>query len=488
MNNWMFDAINYQINLRSIANNEPRNPIEAAWETAAHHQEESPLSYLRQHLSTIKALGVNLLHIMPPFEMGVEARKGIGSPYAVKNYLAIDPEFGTLEEFKSLVHAAHRLGLRIMLGLVPNHTSRDNIWITENPEYYVKDDTGEAAFDLDWSDTAKLDYTQTGLRQAMKDVLDYWLNLLGDGEGVDGFRFDMAHFINDTSFWSETLPVLEEKYKAREPLFLAECYGRQNNLDLFKLGMHAAYDDELYKVCEYGYGRDAQGSSVLSLSAEAENNGDFKPVFEAWKKEGVSAAVQHIMDAYLSEGQATSCVLARYTDNHDEGRGVYRFGPECTRVLNEIIFLLPGGIPFLLCGQEFGAENRPSIHERFGICDKGYRLIEDAETPIPGVEIEGNVFARGPENRKAWYTFYKTLASLRTEHPALRRGTIVWGDTDHPDLLRCTIEFEGQQFLLLANLGVSACKTEVCSGKLIYGSNNADGLLPAFSTQLFAQS
>lgn len=94
-------------------------------------------------------------------------------------------------------------------------------------------------------------------------------------------------------------------------------------------------------------------------------------------------------------------------DNHDEGRGVYRFGDGGTRAMMALAFLAPRSIPFLLCGQEFGAENRPPIHERIQPCDKGYRRIGGQGVAWrAGVESEGNLFARGIEARRAWFSFY----------------------------------------------------------------------------------
>ena len=427
MSSWIPNAINYQINLRSLAAREPRNAIEAATEQDL---PSSPIAYLIRNLEVLKQLGVTVLHLMPPFPMGKEARKGIGSPYAIRDYLEIDKEFGTLTEMRALVRAAHIQGLRIVLGMVPNHTSRDHVWIKEHPQYYVNDEQGTPSFDLDWSDTAKLDYTHPGLRKAMIEAYDFWLQIEGEDDdkviqGVDGFRIDMAHFINDQGFWDEALAELKRRHPKREILFMAECYGRDNNLALFERGFNAAYDDDLYKVMQYYYGIDATGQTCLLESAEAMTNRDFAATHLAYGDRGLAGAVEHVLSAYeqaLPKGEK-SPRLARYTDNHDEGRGVYRFGDGGVLAMTQLFFLLGRTIPFLLTGQEFGAMNRPSIHTRFGICDKGRRILTDTEVrEEPGIEFEGNLFARDRRHRLGWYAFYQDIIALRLQNPELVHG------------------------------------------------------------------
>lgn len=185
----------------------------------------------------------------------------------------------------------------------------------------------------------------------------------------------------------------------------------ENNLELFSRGMTAAYDDELYKICEYFYGVDAAGQSRLLPPATAmRKRDDFRETYRAYQSGGVAGAIQHTLSRYersLSTFDATPR-LARYTDNHDEGRGAYRYGDSAVKAFNELIVLLPHCIPFILTGQEFGALNRPSIHERVRPCDKGRRVQRGRTiTYEEGVEFEGNLFARGHDMRQDWYTFYQ---------------------------------------------------------------------------------
>lgn len=422
MTDWIPEAIIYQVNLRALAAREPRNPVEAADECPV---DTSPLAYLIEHLGTLCRLGVNTFYLMPPYPIGRQGRKGLGSPYSIRDFLTVDPEYGTLEELRAFVVAAHVINCKVILDITPNHTARDHTWTQDHPEYYVRDDNGGLHHDFDWSDTAKLDYTNPGLRKAMIDVYEHWLGFLGD-DGVDGFRLDMAHLINDRSFWNDCMRHFRERHPERQLLFLAESYGASNNTDLFIRGVNAAYDDDFYKVCVYGYAVDASGRSVVGLSPEAKQNAFFADKLQAFRARGIAGAFESALMVYEK-----TCPVAgsgpwhaRYTDNHDEGRGVHRFGRGATRAVMQLAFLSGHCIPLLLAGQEFGAANRPSIHERMGTCDKGRRVADtDGSRTEAGIEFEGNLFARTPAGRAEWYRFYRELIRLRVTTPALTRGS-----------------------------------------------------------------
>jgi glycosidase len=421
MRDWISSAVIYQVNLRALAAREPRNAFEAAAEAPP---DLSPLAYVGRHLERIADLGASVLYLMPPYPVGIENRKGIGSPYAIRDFHSVDPEYGTIEDLAGLVQRAHELEMKVILDITPNHTSRDHVWTRTHPRYHVRRDDGSLFYDWDWSDTAKLNYLDPALRRAMLEVYDSWLKLPGSG-GVDGFRLDMAHFINDRGFWNEAVPELRRRHAERQLLFLAESYGTANNLDLFARGINAAYDDDLYKVWVYLYALDPSLRSRVLLSPDAERNADFADKLTAFRAGGIAGAVEKALRVYedvLPAGEGPW--LARYTDNHDEGRGVYRFGADAVRAVMELVFLSPRALPFLLTGQEFGALNRPPIHERIGVCDKGPRMAADGGVRSdPGIEFEGNLFARGIEARRAWHEFYAGLIRLRRETTELTRGS-----------------------------------------------------------------
>lgn len=488
MKSWIASSVIYQINLRSLAAREPRNPIEAAREKPP---AESPLAYVTRHLPTLRKLGANLLYFMPPYPIGRAFRKGIGSPYSIRDFRAIEPEYGTLEEMKELVSHAHRLGFKIIFDITPNHTSRDHVWTESRPDFYVRRDNGEIFYDCDWYDTAKLDYRNPALRREMIEVYDFWLNLLGPAEGIDGFRLDMAHFINDKSFWNEAIPELIGRHPGRELFFLAECYGFANNTDLFDRGINAAYDDDFYKVAAYLYGVNEEGRSAIVPAGGVASNADFRDRYEAFMSGGIAGAFARAILNYEERyPRAGAPYLARYTDNHDEGRGAYLFGPQAACAVNILIFFLPRTIPFLLTGQEFGALNRPPIHDRIAPIGKRRRIqMPDHVREQEMVEFEGNCFARDPAERAATYAFYRSLIDLRRSRRELTEGsfTLLDAGEDAAPNHRSVIAFErrlGKRALRCAvNLGPEPRRIRqagLFKGRILFGSLDND-VLPAFS-------
>jgi glycosidase len=432
---------------------------------------------------------VTVLYLMPPYPMGEVGRKGIGSPYSIRDFNAVEPEHGTLAELKAFVQRAHALGMRVILDITPNHTSRDHVWTRAHREYYFPEKDGELRYDWDWSDTAKLNYGAPGLRRAMVEALDFWLTVVGS-DGVDGFRFDMAHIISDLSFWNEGLAELRARHPQRQLLFMAESYGARNNLDLFARGMNAAYDDDLYKVCQYLYAVDGEGRTVVALSPDAAHNGDFADKLAAFQVGGLAGAVEAALLRYenaLSPDPAGPW-LARYTDNHDEGRGVCRFGDGGVRAMMQLVFLTAHTLPFLLTGQEFGAANRPSIHARLGQCDKGPRVIEGGTARVrDGVEFEGNLFARGREARQAWYAFYRELIGLRRKRRELTDGTFALLDAGERCAAteRTVVAFQRGLHHGLLNMAVNLgpeprrlTHAALLRGRCVYGRLDGDVLAP----------
>ena len=496
MKNWISSSVIYQINLRSLAYREPSNAFEAVKEKPS---AESPLAYVTRNLPIIRKLGANVLYFMPPYPIGHAFRKGIGSPYSIRDFKAIEPEYGTLDDMAQLVRRAHKLGFKVIFDITPNHTSRDNVWITEHPEYYVKRDNGDVFYDCDWSDTAKLDYTQPGLRQAMHDIYDYWLGFLGPDEkgnpdGIDGFRLDMAHFINDKSFWNDAMPALKQKHGTRQLLFLAECYGLHNNLDLFDRGINAAYDDDFYKNCQYLYGVTEDGYQTRIVPDDGiANNQDYKDRYEAFKARGIAGAFETALMNYesrLKPGDDAPYV-ARYTDNHDEGRGMYLYGEGAVRAVNAVIFTAPHTLPFILTGEEFGAVNRPPIHDRMNPIGKRRRLVcGDTVRGQESVEFEGNSFLRSYEERQALYAYFQSLIQLRAKNPALAKGTFaLWdaGEVAAPgeqSVIAYARSHRQHHLICVINLGPEertlGNASALQQGKIEFGHLNGDRL-PAFS-------
>lgn len=191
---------------------------------------EGTFAAFEKHLPRLKEMGVGILWIMPLQPIGEKDRKGsMGSYYAISDYLAVNPEFGTMADFKHLVDTIHALGMYVIIDWVADHTATDNVWIQEHPGYYLHDSTGQIITPVrDWTDVAALDYGNADLRKSMISAMTYWLR----GTGIDGFRCDVAMLVPD-DFWKEAIPALR---KVRPDIFmLAEAEGPRFFADGFNM-------------------------------------------------------------------------------------------------------------------------------------------------------------------------------------------------------------------------------------------------------------
>ena len=169
---------------------------------------EGTFAAAQNELPRLAEMGVDILWLMPIYPIGVEGRKGeLGSYYAVKNYCDINPEFGTLADFDNFLAEAHRLGLRVIIDWVANHTSPDAVWVTGKPaDWYERDAEGNTTFTADWSDTANLNYENKEVWNGMAESMRFWME-----RGIDGFRCDMACEV-PLEFWQKTIAGLRADY------------------------------------------------------------------------------------------------------------------------------------------------------------------------------------------------------------------------------------------------------------------------------------
>src|SRR4249919_2647574 len=150
---------------------------------------EGTFKAFAKHLDRLKKMGVQTIWFMPVNPISKVDRKGtMGSYYAVSDYTAINPEFGTIADFKRLVQSIHSKGMKVLIDWVPNHTGGDHRWLKEQPDFFVKDKNGNAAIAVDWSDTRQLNYKNPVMQDSMIAAMKFWLTKTD----IDGFRCDVA--------------------------------------------------------------------------------------------------------------------------------------------------------------------------------------------------------------------------------------------------------------------------------------------------------
>jgi glycosidase len=318
-------------------------------------------AFREQHLDRLQDLGVGILWIMPINPIGQENRLGdLGSYYSVQNYRTVNPNFGTMDDFKELVQAAHERDMYVILDWVPNHTSWDNVLTEIHPEWYVKNEEGEfiPPPGTNWSDVIELDYSKQGLRDYMIETMKFWV----DSTQIDGFRYDAVSFVPD-DFWTEAIDSL----KSHKPyiFLLAEADGQKWH----ELGFDMSFGWGLYGF-ENGALLDAiENSSVTPLASYAA------------KQKSTFSGNDYRM---------------YFTSNHDinswEGTTSELFGSAARNYA--VLTATFNGMPMIYSGQEAGLNSRLSF------------FYKD--------EIQW----RGHPNT----TLYKTLLELKKENKALWNG------------------------------------------------------------------
>jgi glycosidase len=391
---WVKNAVIYEVNLRQGTSQRTFKGFE-------------------KELPRLQCLGVDILWFMPIHPISELNRKGeLGSYYAVADYKKVNPEFGSMKDFRELVAAAHECGMKVIIDEVCNHTGCDNHWVDCHPEYYAVDEKGKMFGPFDWTDTYKLNYNNSGLRRAMKDALNFWVKEVG----IDGFRCDVAGEV-PTDFWEEAREELNEI----KPVFMLA---------------------------------EASKPELLRKAFDSDYNWPMKETFsEIANAQGVNKfAVEHNIEHKFSNALTIDTVLNRQAKqypkgainmqmitNHDlnswEGTEFDRLG-EGVDAFAVLTYTLPG-IPMMYTGQEVGFNH-------------AFEFFKQDITP----DYTAN----------AYTTFYTKLNNLRHSNAAL------WCDaesakmqryaTANPNVYVFSRERNGQKVVVVANLSNSVAKVK----------------------------
>lgn len=305
---WMKDAVIYQLNTRQFT-------------------QEGTFAAAQKQLPRLKEMGVDVIWFMPIHPIGEKNRKGgLGSPYSVKDYYGVNPEFGTKEDFKKFVDEAHKLGMYVILDLVANHTAWDNELSTKHPDWYDKDIEGNYHPTpwFDWSDIIDLNYDNAELRKYMTDMMVYWVKDIG----IDGYRADVAGAV-PTDFWEDARKELDKV----KPVFML---GEWQQRDLHRNAFDATYAWDWHKTAK----NVAQGKA--------------------------DATAFH---GYYSENESSwplAAMRMNYVENHDsnswEGTVNENFG-DAQKAIMALQFIAEG-IPMIYNGQEACHNKRLEFFEK----------------------------------------------------------------------------------------------------------------------------
>ena len=377
---WTYNSVVYEVNIRQFT-------------------PEGTFQGVETQLPRLKELGVDILWLMPMYEIGEVERKGsLGSYYAISDYKKVNPEFGTMEDFEHLLAASHEAGFKVILDWVANQTAPDHVWMTEQPaEFYERDSLGNAIWEYDWTDTRSLNYENKQVWAAQEDAMRFWLE-----KGVDGFRCDAAGEM-PADFWLDVLPRINADYP--EAYLLAEA--ERVNLSDPLVTFDANYAWELHHLLNDL----AQGKKTVEDLKEyvARDAANFPP--EAFR--------------------------LMFTSNHDENswagteferEGIY------ANACAVLCFTLPQGQPLIYTGQEIGLDRRLEFFEKDPITDW---------------------------SANAYTEFFQKLVQLKHGNKALdageRGGKITWWEVPVPETVAAfSREVEGNQVIVIANFGKEA--------------------------------
>ena len=299
------------------------------------YSEEGTFQAVQKDLPRLKELGVDIIYLMPIHEIGIKNRKGTwGSPYAIKDYYSISKDLGTKEDFASLINTTHKLGMRIIMDMVFNHTSPDSVVLEQHPEYYFYRDGKLGNRVGDWSDIIDLDTNREDTQNYLVDVLKYWVSL-----GVDGFRFDVASMIS-LDFFKKA-----RKELSKDVIFFAESIDYDFVDYLKSMGYSSTPDIDMFPTFDLLY-----------------NYSWFRP-FERYLKDEMSYEnLKTIIDEdykYIGDkGLRVICF-----ENHDTERiASYVNEDELKNIILDLTKLK--GPLFLYAGQEYGVDHRPNLFEK----------------------------------------------------------------------------------------------------------------------------
>lgn len=377
---WVRDAVVYELYLRSFT-------------------PDGTFRGLQQRLSELQQLGVTVIWLMPIHPIGRSRRKGpLGSPYSIRDHYAVNPEFGTLGDFRSLLAATHDHGMKLIIDLVANHAAWDSRLLREHPEWFARDERGNIRppFD-DWDDVAQLDYTVPELRRQMIEMMLYWVRDVG----VDGFRCDVAAMLPG-DFWSEGRRELDA---IRSVMMLAEDDQPAQHVRAFDL----TYDWWTYQAL----GR---------LTA-----GKLAP-----------AAIETILINERLDFPAGSLRL-RFSSNHDlcaeHQTAAERYGLDAAKAAAALTYALPG-VPLIYNGQEMGNTTRLPLFERVAI---DWTHPQDSDL-------------RG---------LYANLGRLRCQRRSLRRGeTRILPPLAEKGILGIVRSWQNETTYVLINCAPEPCEIQ----------------------------
>ncbi|WP_291118544.1 alpha-amylase family glycosyl hydrolase [Flavobacterium sp. UBA6135] len=340
---WSKNAAIYQLNTRQFS-------------------EEGTFRAAQKELPRLREMGIDIIWLMPINPIGEKNRKGtLGSPYSVKDYYGVNPEFGTLDDLKAFVKEAHELGMYVILDWVANHTAWDNNLVNEHPEWYKRDYKGNFRPTpwWDWDDIIDLDYSKPELRKYMTEAMKYWVK----EADIDGYRCDVAGFV-PIDFWDN----LRTELDAIKPVFmLAEWESRDMHAHAFDMTYAWSWNEKLHKICK----------------GQADVNELY--IYYSWN------------ESFFPDNSIRMTFVSNHDKNAWEGTMWEQFGDGVEAAI--VLSVVGDGMPLIYNGQEAGEPKRLAFFEKDPIVWK----------PHPIGDLYKKLFALMKKNTALWHADWGAL-------------------------------------------------------------------------------
>jgi len=377
----------------------PRTRSSPAWLRSAvvyeifprNFSEEGNFNAITRRLDELKNLGVDILWLMPIHPVGEKLRKGpLGSPYAVRDFYAINPGYGATNDFKQLIEQAHQRDMKVIMDIVAGQTAWDSVMM-EHPEFYLKDADGRIIPPKPaWTDVAGLNYENPDLRRYMIDMMKYWLKDFG----VDGFRCDVAYTV-PVNFWEASRAELE---KINPDVIIIADAGAKPAL------LSKAFD------MDYSWNLYSALNGVMDSTAPAS---------------GMQKSWEHTQQQFPK-----GALHLRFTDNQSEARAVVRYGVKGA-LAAQVLMLTLDGVPLFYNGMEVG----------------------DATESTDPAMFEKMPVLWTPGGRPPLRDIYRDLIKLRKQYPAFANEDVVWLKNTAPDEVVSILRRDAKdEFVVLINL------------------------------------
>jgi glycosidase len=356
---------------------------------------EGTLYATTAHLPYIADLGATIIYVSPPNVHGYPSVFGPSTPYEIKDYDRIDPEYGSEADLKTLVSEAHKLGLKVIMDIVFAHSANDNVLLNK-PGFYQR--TPDGALIMSRWRTPMPDYTNLRVREYFRNNMLHWVRDVG----LDGFRADVAGGV-PTDFWDEARDAMDKVNL--NVVMLAEADVPEHQLKAFDISYNFPY--------------------YAALTSVVVNGESAERIRQQWQK--------------AKDSFPRGARFLHLNDNHDRNRAAVVFGEKAALATSVLNFTLDG-IPFLYNGEEVGDTTAPQQQSHVAIRWDIWKPESQRRTSIAG-------------QQNAKLRIYKQIIQMRREEAALTSGELTWVDNSNLDGVVSFIRKKGnEEILVLINL------------------------------------